>query len=283
MTSTSKRLFAYFLSIIGLDRIAHATATNDTNDDKTNLSFMSESTLFVSGDGLLDEKLQTYDAWSLQTWLSGLPKTALCHILTTTAMKYPKVIQLIEQHQPRYLPPLPCCAEGDFYREMIAIKDRARSIVHSLDQGRPSEQFANQASVAQELQRVVRYCTNTLHASTHGHSLAALMGLLMIAREGLDAVPEIRKYLFGKAHLGRMLVLEMTGVLKNLKSSPTPLPWSLLLSALDPPPSLSDRHQVAWLIQLLGDVCKQMANADQTWAYLQEYDNVVAIAAHHWA
>ncbi|KAI9488553.1 hypothetical protein BDB00DRAFT_791806 [Zychaea mexicana] len=253
-----------------------------------------------------------YDAWSLQTWLTGLPKMALCHILTTVAMKSPRVMQMIEDHQPSAnllknninkqhpMSPTPSATTmtmtastlaeqqqrfppaGDFYQEILRIQERARSIVHSLDGCRPSEQFANEAALAEELQRVVRWCTNTLHASTRGHSLAALMGLLAIAREGLSAIPEIRKYLFGKAHLGRMVVLEMSSVLKNFKNT-THLPdqWSLLLSILEAPHAVVQdhhRHQVAWVVQLLRDVCAQMAHCDRSWRHLQEYEHVVAIA-----
>ncbi|KAI9263152.1 hypothetical protein BDA99DRAFT_438037 [Phascolomyces articulosus] len=219
----------------------------------------------------------SYDTWSLQTWLGGLSKMALCQIITTTAMKCPRVVlEMIEEYQPN---------KNDFYhrREILAIRERAHIIIHSLDHLRPSEQFANEADLAEEIHCVVRWCTNTLHASPRGHSLAALMGLLVIAREGLAAVPEIRKYLFGEAHLGRIVILEMSGVLKNFKKPTTihqhaaaeyllPNQWSFA----------SPHHQVTWLIQSLGDVCAQMADCDKGWTYRQEYDNVVNIAARNY-
>ncbi|KAG2220109.1 hypothetical protein INT45_005870 [Circinella minor] len=365
MATTSKRLFTYLLSIIGLDRIAHSTTTTtntNTNDNnlsttttttsssssstlsndsynssKTNVSFMSESTLFVNADiaGLFDEKfvqdagihMIPYDTWSLQTWMNGLSRMALCQIITTTAMKCPRIIlQMIEEYQPstQYHQKLQLQEQeqtnnhpiNDYknqenknsfchYQEILTIQKRAQFIIHSLDHLRPSEQFANEPELAQEIQSLVRWCTNILHTSTtrsssssssSSSSLVTLVGLLVIAREGLSAIPEIRKYLFGKAYLGRMVILEMSSVLKNFKESPLhsnsnnlllllPYQWSLLLRILDPPQHIiqaSYHYQVSWLIQFLSDICHQMASCDKEWFYFQEYDNVITIATRNY-
>ena len=309
---------------------------------------MSESTLFVNADtaGVFDEKfvqdagisMIPYDTWSVQTWLNGLSRMALCQIITSTAMKCPRVVlQMIEEYQPstkyyrkqgqkqtrsksfydHMMDDMKDQDNNNFYhyQEIVTIQKRARSILHSLDHLRPSEQFANEAELAHEIQCVVRWCTNTLHASqSASSSLVALVGLLVIAREGLSAVPEIRKYLFGKAYLGRMMILEMSSVLKNFKKSPLlhhyhsnlnnsmslaeatttttdynllklPYQWSLLLKVLDPPQPIiqgSYHCQVTWLIQLLSDVCHEMASYDKEWMYFEEYDNVVTIATQNY-
>ncbi|KAI7879423.1 hypothetical protein K492DRAFT_163860 [Lichtheimia hyalospora FSU 10163] len=211
-----------------------------------------------------------YDAWSVQTLLSTLPKMSLCHLLTTTALKYPKVMEMIattlhhydnEQHNPL-----------SYYRELVAIQEQAHAIVHSLDGLRPSEQFAREAEVAQELQRLVRLCTNTLYAAPQGHSLVALIGLLVIAREGLAASStEVRRYMFGggAACLGRLVVLEMQAALKNYKVNP------LESSSTD------SRQQLKWIIDVLKQVCAQMNECDPHWTFAQEYQNVVLIATRN--
>ncbi|KAI7851629.1 hypothetical protein BDC45DRAFT_515474 [Circinella umbellata] len=364
MATTSKRLFTYLLSIIGLDRIAHSTIINDTlsttttttppssstlsndsyNSSKTNVSFMSESTLFVNADiaGLFDEKcvqdpgihMIPYDTWSLQTWINGLSRMALCQMITTTAVRCPRIIlQMIEEYQPsthshqkqeqeqtkklksfynHLIDDNKNQENNSFchYQEILTIQKRAQFIIHSLDHLRPSEQFANEPELAQEIQSLVRWCTNILHTSTRpssssssSSSLVALVGLLVIAREGLSAIPEIRKYLFGKAYLGRMVILEMSSVLKNFKESPLlhshsnshngtdynllllPYQWSLLLRILDPPQQIiqaSYHYQVTWLIQLLSDICHQMASCDKEWFYFQEYNNVITMATRNY-
>ncbi|KAI9310563.1 hypothetical protein BX666DRAFT_1869350 [Dichotomocladium elegans] len=296
MTTASKGLFAYFLSLIGLDRVTHSAsflknAAPSLQASSSSASFMTESTLVVNGSDVYDEKgrnnltTMAYDAWSLQTMLSNLPKIALCSLLTSTALKYPKVMQMIANEQPATWM-LPKDDAQDYVRETQAIKDQARRVVHSLDGLRPSEQFARETEMAQELQRVVRFSTNTLHASPQGHSLVALVALMCVAKEGLCALPEVSKYIFGRAHLGRLLVLEMAGVLKNYKASHTLLAqWPNLLSILDPPKAVvaaaDPADQLAWLMDVLSEVCAQMHDCDRHWAFGQEYENVVNIAARN--
>lgn len=308
---------------------------------------MTESTLIVNPGtaGLYDEKhiedpgvtMMAYDAWSVQALLSTLPKMSLCHLLTTTALKYPKVMEMIattvtqdgtttaaDKQQPFPVKP-PCNLSSSplvsasaqlhhhydneqqphnplsYYRELVSIQEQAYAIVHSLDGLRPSEQFAREAEVAQELQRLVRLCTNTLYAAPQGHSLIALIGLLVIAREGLAASStKVRRYMFGGgggACLGRLVVLEMQAALKNYKVNPLVEPslsneqrgsehqWPHLLRVLSPPKSVlaaaDNRHQLTWIIDVLKQVCAQMAECDPHWTFAQEYHNVVVIATRN--
>lgn len=307
---------------------------------------MTESTLIVNPGtaGLYDEKhiedpgvtMMAYDAWSVQALLSTLPKMSLCHLLTTTALKYPKVMEMVattvtqdgtttaDKQQP--FPGKPCNLSSSplvsssaqlhhhfdneqqqhqhhhnplsYYRELVAIQEQAYAIVHSLDGLRPSEQFAREAEVAQELQRLVRLCTNTLYAAPQGHSLIALIGLLVIAREGLAASStKVRRYMFGGsgggACLGRLVVLEMQAALKNYKVNPlepneqrgSEHQWPHLLRVLSPPKSVlaaaDNRHQLTWIIDVLKQVCAQMAECDPHWTFAQEYHNVVVIATRN--
>lgn len=299
---------------------------------------MTESTLIVNPGtaGLYDEKhiedpgvtMMAYDAWSVQALLSTLPKMSLCHLLTTTALKYPKVMEMIattvtqdgttDQQQPYPVTSSSCNFSSpllsslqlhhydneqhnplSYYRELVAIQEQAHAIVHSLDGLRPSEQFAREAEVAQELQRLVRLCTNTLYAAPQGHSLVALIGLLVIAREGLAASStEVRRYMFGggAACLGRLVVLEMQAALKNYKVNPLEpssseqrgnekYQWPHLLRVLSPPKSIlaaaDSRQQLTWIIDVLKQVCAQMAECDPHWTFAQEYHNVVLIATRN--
>ncbi|KAF7727860.1 hypothetical protein EC973_006973 [Apophysomyces ossiformis] len=191
-------------------------------------------------------------------------------------MQYPKICQVIEEYQGGVNAPWMTTStpfENDMAAEISSIQDRARQIVHDLDHLRPSEQFARAVEVADELHRLVRLTSSTLHAPSHGHSLITLFGLLVIVLEGLKAPPEVRQHVFYHAKLGRIVILEMASVLKNYKGPALPpSQWSLLLSVFD-----NGSH---WLEQL-EQVCAKMARYDVTWDFRQEYEDVVTIAARY--
>ncbi|KAG0167676.1 hypothetical protein DFQ28_011326 [Apophysomyces sp. BC1034] len=283
ITATKPRRFlTYILSLLGLDGIAF-TRQHDVScfSSSSGSSILTDSTLLVSHDDYLDEKGSIggwvySDPWALQTWIGGLPKVVLCHILSATAMQYPKICQVIEEHQGGMNVPWMVTTTGlgnDMAREISTIQARARQIVHDLDHLRPSEQFARAVEVSEDLHRLVRLTSNTLHAPTHGHSLVALLGLLVIVLEGLKAPPEVRQHVFYHAKLGRIVILEMASVLKNYKDSVLPpSQWSLMLSVFE--------KNCHWLEQL-EEACAKMARYDVTWDFRQEYEDVVTIAARY--
>ncbi|ORZ02193.1 hypothetical protein BCR43DRAFT_481165 [Syncephalastrum racemosum] len=265
--------------------------------------FLTESTLIVDQAVTGAVGMTTYDDWTLQTWLSGLPKLSLCHILTNNLLQNPKVASFVESTRPTpaayepYWPPLmrsfPTTAPLDekktaedsvaeqHYQELVAIQSRARQIVHQIDAQRPSDQYASEEIIARDLRRLIRLCTNTLYATADGHSMAALVGLLVVAQECLEAIPRLRRYLFSQAGTGRLIVLEMASILKNFKqpsaASSLIAQRALLLKILEPPPG----HSASWFPCVIENTCLEMADHDREWVHKQEYENVAGIASQY--
>ncbi|KAL0079902.1 hypothetical protein J3Q64DRAFT_1751699 [Phycomyces blakesleeanus] len=265
-TAKPRRFFSYLLALIGLDGYSRPKSHEFGTS-----SVLSDSTLIVSHADLYDhcdEKLAS-SAWVFRSWISGLPKMVLCHILSNTALQNPALCdQMMADYRPSASTPTP-----DRLGEILLAQERARSLVHGLDQLRPSEQFARAADIADELHSLVRLCSLTLHSSSQGHSLVALLGLLIIVQESLDAPPEVRQHVFYHAKFGRTVILEMAAVLKNHKNPPlSSSEWSAVVSILDPPQS--------WL-DSLANACTKIARYDVGWDFRNEYENVLDIARRY--
>lgn len=267
--------------------------------------FLTDSTLIVDQAVTGAVGMTTYDNWTLQTWLSGLPKLSLAHILTNNLLQNPKVASFVEDTRPTlaaaavyepYWPPfmrsLPTTAPLDekktpedsvaelHYEELLAIQSRARQIVHGIDAQRPSDQYASEEVIARDLRRLIRLCTNTLYATAEGHSVAALVGLLVVAQECLEAIPRLRRYLFSQAGTGRLIVLEMASILKNFKqpsAASLVAQRALLFKVLEPPPG----HSASWFPCVIENICLEMADHDREWVHRQEYENVADIASQY--
>lgn len=285
-----------------------STLCESSSSGGSGSSFMTDSTLFVSTakhdmyeneDGM-GVTVMSYDAWTLQSLLANLPKVSLCNIIATMAAQYPKIMRLVEDQRPfqeantvRWPYFASFCDMNVSYmqdddahdivtmhcRELEAIRQRAHAIVHSMDRQRPSERFANEVAVSQELERLVRLCTNTLHTASQGYTLVAMVGLAVVAREALDGVSMMKRHVFSDALLGRVLILEMASILKNYKAPPPELQPGRLFEAAFP--DQQDDFGLGCFVQLVTDVCARLAQYDLTWQYRQEYDSVASMAARH--
>ncbi|KAL1935709.1 hypothetical protein VTP01DRAFT_4849 [Rhizomucor pusillus] len=282
----------------------------ESTSSSSSSSFMTDSTLFVNTgkhdmyeneDGM-GVTVMSYDAWTLQSLLANLPKVSLCNIIATTAAQYPKIMRLVEDQRPlkdnkssdvRWPYFASFCDMNVSYmqdddpndivtmhcRELEAIRVRAHTIVHSMDHQRPSERFANEVTVSQELERLVRLCTNTLHTASQGYTLIAMIGLSIVASEALEGVSMTKRHVFSDALLGRVLILEMASILKNYKAPPRELQPTRLFQAAFP--DQQDDFGLAGFVQLVTEVCARLAQYDLTWQYRQEYDSVPSMAARH--
>ncbi|KAI9259480.1 hypothetical protein BDA99DRAFT_513364 [Phascolomyces articulosus] len=245
-TNKPKRIFNYFLSLIGLDRFI--INPNDHDDDQyhgqlqkqpsssstSSCSFLTASTLIVSHHHLdkndHDDSnknnrnvLPSSDVWTLQSWIGGLSKSVLCQIVWMGLMRY--------HDSTYYWPELEQVKEGngifddnydkqeeendqeednDVLQELKTIQEQANKLSHRLDTLRPSEQFAHAAQVAQEFQQLIRLCVHLLHENP----FAAILGLILIVQQSFGAPPEVRQHIYYQAKLGRLVVLELESILK---------------------------------------------------------------------
>lgn len=115
---------------------------------------------------------------------------------------------------------------------------------------RPTDRFSQTHSITATLQKLVRRCTD--HFTDH----TALLALLAIAEHCLDTPsPELGQHLFYRAKLGRLLVLEMTSVVKRTPPSKVSLCGD-------------------WVVGL-ERVCAALARLDPTWVHVADYQWLV--------
>ncbi|KAG2219666.1 hypothetical protein INT45_011850 [Circinella minor] len=241
--SKPKRIFNYFLSLIGFDRYKY-----DDGDDhrqrrrrqqekkqqekrstsSSSCSFLTASTLIVSQhydtndddiDINKDKKKDTLlpaDIWTLQSWLGGLSKSVLRQIVWMGMMQYhdstcwPELEQIQEEEKEMNKRKNDKKQNEDVLHELKTIQEQANTLAHRLDTLRPSEQFAHAAQVAQEFQQLIRLCVHLLYTKP----LAAVLGIVLIVQQSFRAPPEVRQHVYYHAKLGRLIVLELESILK---------------------------------------------------------------------
>ncbi|CAO3652721.1 unnamed protein product [Cunninghamella blakesleeana] len=97
-------------------------------------------------------------------------------------------------------------------KQLLIIQKNTCDVVHQLDHLRPSEQFAKSSITAQTLYQLIRYSTDKLRS----HSILALLSIMGITQEILDHAPsELKRQIFYKSKLGRLIILEMMTTLKT--------------------------------------------------------------------
>ncbi|KAI8377820.1 uncharacterized protein BYT42DRAFT_571813 [Radiomyces spectabilis] len=291
--SKPRRFLNYLLSLIGFDSSNDEPTISSPRSSRSSLasvpgltssgsSMLSASTLWVSHDdgdvGKASGRGLYSDIWALETWITGLPKVALCHILSSTVMQFPELIQTIEDdgHFEGMIGP-PSPHEVDLADELQCIKKRAHQIVHQLDHLRMSDQFKRASEVADEMHRLVRLCSNTLHAAPHGHSLFALAGLICIVAEAALAPVEVKQHLFCTTKFGRSVILEMGSVMKLFKGAP--LASSQKKALLDVLNGDTD-DESNWMNHL-HHACAIMKHYDPHWDFANEYDQVSDIVSRY--
>ncbi|KAI8140626.1 hypothetical protein BJV82DRAFT_580983 [Fennellomyces sp. T-0311] len=266
-TSKPKRIFNYFLSLIGLDRFVISHDDDGTHQEPaSSCSFLTASTLFVTHD---DKKQAAPDAWTLQSWIGGLSKSVLCQIVWMGVMQYHDSTMWPQIDEPQKKN-----EEQDVMEELKTIQEQAKKLAHRLDALRPSEQFAHAAQVAQEFQQLVRLCVHLLHEDP----LAATVAIMLIVQESFAAPPEVRQHIYYQAKLGRLVVLELQSVLKyhqgqTKRTTRHRVDYYALCVQTMP----GDEEQDGWL-EDLAQLCAKLARYDTTWEFRQEYQNVVRLA-----
>jgi hypothetical protein len=126
-----------------------------------------------------------------------------------------------------------------------------KSLVQLDDHLRPTDRFSQTHTITATLHKLVRRCSD--HFTDH----TALLALLSIAEHCL-ATPsrELCQHLFYRAKLGRLLVLEMTSVVKRT-----------------PPTKAIDKND-DWIV-LLERVCAALEKLDPTWVHVADYQWLV--------
>ncbi|KAI8080799.1 uncharacterized protein B0P05DRAFT_459986, partial [Gilbertella persicaria] len=197
-------------------------------------------------------------------WLSRLSKITLCQILTSTMNDYPQVIDgIYSRHYEKIYYAKNKPKEED---TLVMVQQKARSIAHQLDNLRPSEQFGRAHEVATQLQALVR------SLPVHDHSsFISLFGLIILAQESLLAPTEVRQHIFYHAKLGRTLILEMSSLLKDFKSS----------MKVNHQHYWSSLNQTESWLSCLEQVCSKLSRYDITWEYRKEYQDVLIIAERY--
>ncbi|KAI9260138.1 hypothetical protein BY458DRAFT_516679 [Sporodiniella umbellata] len=270
---TNTNLFSYILSLIGFGTSTE-TVTHIDQNEINSCSFLSSSTCLV--DSFIQEetneksltKKNLLNEGMVQNWLNQLSNAALCQILTSAITDYPQVADTIQSH---YFGRTYVAKKGSdgWITELVALKNKAHRIAHSLDHCRISDQFSKASKVAVSLHLLLRQFTQDV--SVHGRSHIALLGLILLAQESLNTPTEVRQQIFSHDKFGRVLTLEMASVLKNFK-----LP---LLPNEDWYPISPQKEN--WIISL-EQVCLKMARYDVTWEYRKEYQDVPTIAARYY-
>ncbi|KAF7730994.1 hypothetical protein EC973_001040 [Apophysomyces ossiformis] len=260
----AKNIISYFLSFIGLDHFVYNTITTvQHNDDYTSAcSFLTSSTLIVNYD--IKNNVVWDHPWTLQSWINDLSKMALCQIVTTAALQYPTVANLVLQtYHASWDSP------SEVIRELRSLQEQSHIIAHSFDHLRPSEQFSRAAEIAEEMQRVVPTSVKVLKPIS---SLAVLFGFMIIAQQGLCTPPEIRRHLFYQAKFGRTIVLEISSALKDYRhTNLSPTEQSSIQAMLG---------RDNWIDEL-ADLCTRLSQYDRAWEFRREYEDVVCIAKRY--
>ncbi|CDS08815.1 hypothetical protein LRAMOSA10176 [Lichtheimia ramosa] len=253
----AKRIFNYFLSLIGLDQppsIVHASSNTEQQQHHVNTTTTSPSSLSAA------------DTWTLQSWVGGLSKTVLCQIVWSCMMEYHDLWPIISSEQQKLLlQDEQKEQEEENIQEITSIEHHAKEIAHRLDALRPSEQFVHAAQVAQEYHQLIRL------SSSLQHPLAAAVAIILLIQQSLTAAPEVRQHVYYQAKLGRLAVLEIGNVLKRQVDDPNRITHPSLVAFL---------RRVAWKEQLQ-DVCARLERYDTTWEFRHEYDHVVQLAERY--
>ncbi|ORZ10817.1 hypothetical protein BCR42DRAFT_454370 [Absidia repens] len=196
---------------------------------------VEESTVLVQP--IVSDKPSLSTTWAFQEWLQRLPKLALFHLISTTAMQDPIIAYHLLEYQ--YMEDIndrstaATTIVSDMHdpfenlrcdnttktlvQEVSWIQTHSRAIIHQLDHLRPNEQFAKAKDIADQLISLTRLCGQQFHGQW-GDSWTTIMALVLMTYECLDnSLPEIRQYLFYRAKFGRTIVLEMNAALKNFK------------------------------------------------------------------
>ncbi|GAA5811314.1 hypothetical protein MFLAVUS_004747 [Mucor flavus] len=192
-------------------------------------------------------------------WLFNLSKMALFKILTTTIEDYPQVANTIyDKHYNK---------KKDDVEELKHLRQQVRKIAHSLDKQRPSEQFGRASEISFNLNQIL-YSTMI----EHQESLTSLFGLILLAQESLNCPSEVRQHLFSNAKFGRIIILEISKILKNFNEyncRDFNHKWSLISTNDD-----------TWF-DSLQYVCNKLSRYDITWEYRKEYQDVIVISKRY--
>lgn len=260
---TNINILSYILSFIGFG----TSAETKKETESPSCSFLSASTCIVNHPDEQDEKSLMRETYDGLDWLNQLSNATLCQILTSAISNYPPLADHIQSY---YRFGKKNHNQQDIWlSELISLSQKAKKIAHSLDHCRISEQFSRATEIAVSLHRLLSRFTQDV--SLHGPSHVALFGLILIAQESLSTPTEVRQQIFSHDKFGRVLILEMTSVLKNFKM---------------PLLSNSDWFRVSgkeedWLV-VLEQACLKMARYDITWEYRREYQDVPTIAARYY-
>jgi hypothetical protein len=181
-------------------------------------------------------------------------------------MPFPRLLQFFQDR--------PLIANQIEY-EFSFIADKIKEICHCLDSERPSTQYANTSgTIGSNLVLATKFMVHRYHDDT-GDSWLALMGLLVIGLQTLQTPSEVKRELVNTTKIGRVLILEMSKVIKFMKKQV--LGDRLGLAVMKVIFDSCDRKEQDWLC-LLKTFCQLMADYDQQWTFKQEYDEVVSMA-----
>ncbi|KAI9486737.1 MAG: hypothetical protein EXX96DRAFT_471699 [Benjaminiella poitrasii] len=266
----------YLLSLIGIKPIDdnyHQLHQRQRQQEKEEACRHITDSAFVLQEKEFNEKDErkvvhpSLTTNELQDWLGRLSKMTLCQILASAMNEYPEVANCIYQrhYEKKYF--------MTKLNQLKLIQLQARAISHRLDNLRPSDQFGRASEIAEALQQLVR----SLHLHSD-QSFFTLFGLIILAQESLMAPSEVRQHVFYHVKLGRILILEMSTVLKNFVYLPfignhLTDHWTQL--GYDP-------QTENWL-SCLEAICSKLARYDITWEYRREYQEVITIAKRYYS
>lgn len=181
-------------------------------------------------------------------------------------MPFPRLLRLL-QEQP--------LVTNQIEHEFPFIANKIKEISHCLDTERPSTQYANtSAIIGSNLVLAAKFMVQRYHDDM-GDSWLALIGLLIIGVQALETPNEVKKELLNNTKIGRVLVLDMSKVLKLMKKQN--LSDRLRLVVMRVVFDICHQEDQTWL-SLLKVFCRFMSDYDHQWDFKQEYDDIASMA-----
>lgn len=245
----SNTILLYLLSFIGIKPIA--IEQEQEEESQVDMIASSQYDLISSFIQYNNSTLE------FQDWLGQLSKMALRQILATTIADYPQIADGI--YHRHYEKTFKKRKENDMIR-LQSIQLKARNIAHEYDNLRRSDQFSKAKETANALEQVLK----GIHMKSD-QSFIALFSIILLAQESILAPSEIRQHIFYVAKFGRILILELSSILKNFKFDINKAHYDSLF------------RPESWF-QVLEEVCTRLYKYDPTWEHRKEYQDVIIMA-----
>ncbi|GAN05072.1 hypothetical protein MAM1_0081c04541 [Mucor ambiguus] len=175
--------------------------------------------------------------------------------------------------------------DQDIIKEFTFLLAQIKQICRQLDSSRGAVQFAEtDETIGCKLKEIIQFiCRRYYQDTLAGDSSVAFLGLLMIAIQVLQTVPEVKEQLLHRTQIGRCIIVNMLNVLKTPKNkinTPRTLyDQSEFMQVLFDCPHLKSPNEMPNIIDTLTEVASKFSFVDKNWHLYKDYANVVTLTA----